>query len=492
MAYLEVGGRRQAIPVGETVLGTDGSGRLVISGEDLTTQYAVVRGLPDGQAAIRLVDEKAVALVNGVRLGAQPVPLLHGDKVEIAGQELLFVDERRSGSTLYVQAVDPSKLVPGKPSARRAPTSGTGGRLVSLTDGREYAITAASLLIGREAGCDVVLTSKNVSRRHAEIVATPKGYLLVDSSTNGTFVNGVRVQEQQVLARADVIRCGEHEFRFYADVAPAAPPPVPAEEAQATTPPPPPAPMQEPQEAPAAPPAAAAPGPPAREVPVAPPKQQAAPDARAQPAAGPPTPPPGAEQRLSHTLHGVPAVPRPGGAARGRPAPPYRPPEPPKRRETPVVPPTPAPPMASVPKPQPPPPRQSGGEHAVLANVVVRSGPLRGQRYPIRVPIVNVGRAEYNDIVIADESVSTSHAKLQRREGIWMLVDLDSTNGTLVDGERVQGEVPLAPGALIRFGAVQTIFEPTDDTIDAQKGSSTRLMGAIRLPKDSGGKGGSS
>jgi len=482
MAYLEVGGRRQAIPVGETVLGTDGSGRLVIAGEDLTTHCAVVRGLPDGQAAIRLADENAVALVNGVRLGAQPVPLLHGDKVEIAGQELLFVDERRSGSTLYVQAVDPSMLVPGKPSARRAPTSGTGGRLVSLTDGREYAITAASLLIGREAGCDVVLTSKNVSRRHAEIVATPKGYLLVDSSTNGTFVNGVRVQEQQVLARADVIRCGEHEFRFYADVAPAAPPPVPT---QATASPPPPAPVP--------PPVAAAPEPQGAEVPVAKPKQPVAPDVHAPPAAGPPTPPLGAEQRLSHTLHGVPAVPRPGGATRGRPAPPYRPPEPPKRRETPVVPPTPAPPMAAGPIPQAPPqPRQSGGEHKVLANVVVRSGPLRGQRYPIRVPIANVGRAEYNDIVIADESVSTSHAKLQRREGIWMLVDLDSTNGTLVDGERVQGEVPLAPGALIRFGAVQTIFEPTDDTIDAQKGSSTRLMGAIRLPKDSDGKDGSS
>jgi pSer/pThr/pTyr-binding forkhead associated (FHA) protein len=117
-----------------------------------------------------------------------------------------------------------------------------------------------------------------------------------------------------------------------------------------------------------------------------------------------------------------------------------------------------------------------------MANVVVRSGPLRGKRFPIKVPIVNVGRADYNDIVLVDESVSTTHAKLQRREGIWILVDLDSTNGTMVDGERVEGEVPLAPGALVRFGQVQTIFEPTDDTIDPRKGSSTRLIDAIRLP----------
>jgi pSer/pThr/pTyr-binding forkhead associated (FHA) protein len=117
-----------------------------------------------------------------------------------------------------------------------------------------------------------------------------------------------------------------------------------------------------------------------------------------------------------------------------------------------------------------------------MANLVVRSGSLKGKRFPIKVPIVNVGRAEYNDIVLADESVSTTHAKLQRREGIWVLIDLDSTNGTLVDGERAEGEVPLAPGALVRFGQVQTIFEPTDDTIDLKKGSSTRLIDAIRLP----------
>jgi len=49
---------------------------------------------------------------------------------------------------------------------------------------------------------------KDVSRRHAEIVLTPKGYVLVDSSTNGTFVNEERVEGQRILARADVLRAG--------------------------------------------------------------------------------------------------------------------------------------------------------------------------------------------------------------------------------------------------------------------------------------------
>ncbi len=445
MAHLEIGGRRQAIPVGEMLVGSDPAAHVVLSGENVAARHAIVVGLPDGQASIRIADESAEILINGVRMGAQPVPLLHGDKVEIAGQELLFVDERRSGSTQYVEAVDPSMLAAAKPFGQRAPTSGTGGRLVSLTDGREYAVLGTPLLIGRDAGCDVVVTSKNISRRHAEVVATPKGYLLVDSSTNGTFVNGERVAGQKLLARSDVIRCGDHEFRFYADVAPE------------------PEPQPQPKPKPSV------------------------------PSVTPSTPPPGAEHRLNYTLHGVPALKRPTGSPKGRPAPPYRPPEPSKK-------PTPEPQgvhvrqePVPVPPPSPTPAAQAPTASKVMANVVVRSGPLRGKRFPIKVPIVNVGRAEYNDIVLADESVSTTHAKLQRREGIWVLIDLDSTNGTLVDGERTEGEVPLAPGALVRFGQVQTIFEPTDDTIDLKKGSSTRLIDAIRLPDppDTGSRGAS-
>src|SRR6185503_5782179 len=168
-------------------------------------------------------------------------PLLHGDKVQVGQFELLFVDERRSGSTQYVQAVDPNKLQGAKPGKKTVPTGTTGGRIVSLTDGREYAITGQSLVMGRDANSDVVVNGKNVSRRHAEIMASPKGYLLVDSSTNGTFVNGERVPGQRLLGRADVIRLGDEEFRFYADAASA------AAAAAAAAPPPPPTPPPPPQ-----------------------------------------------------------------------------------------------------------------------------------------------------------------------------------------------------------------------------------------------------
>src|SRR5881409_1639224 len=228
MALLEMGGKRFTIPAGEVHLGSDASSAIQLGGPGVLAKHAIFRGTPDGQVVVRKAVPEAEVTINGVRLGAEPTPLLHGDKVQVAGHELTFVDERRSGSTQYISAMKaPDALAQAKSATASKATGNTGGRIVCLTDGREYTIAGASLVFGREAGCDVVVPGKDVSRRHAEIVQTPKGYLLVDSSTNGTFVNEERVEGQRILARADVIRLGDEQFRFYADVAPATAPPPP-------------------------------------------------------------------------------------------------------------------------------------------------------------------------------------------------------------------------------------------------------------------------
>ena len=118
---------------------------------------------------------------------------------------------------------------------------------------------------------------------------------------------------------------------------------------------------------------------------------------------------------------------------------------------------------------------------AQLAKFLVRSGALKGQRLIVKVPIVNIGRADYSDMVIPDDSVSSQHAKLTRREGLWILTDLGSTNGTTVDGEKIEGDIPLAPGAFVKFGDVQLIFEPTDDDADVNAPKATRTMSAVKL-----------
>ncbi len=388
MALLEMGGRKFTIPAGDVFLGSDPSCAIHLTIAGVLPRHARLKGLPDGQVVITKAVPEADVLINGVRLGAEPTPLLHGDKVEVAGQELTFVDERRSGSTQYVQAMNlPEAMAKAQAEAKGAGkvTGNTGGRVVSLTDGREYAIAGTSLVFGRDATCDVVVSGKDVSRRHAEIVQTPKGYLVVDSSTNGTFVNEGRVEGQRLLARADVIRIGDENFRFYADAAPqAAPNPNPGP--TASTPP-------------------------------------AAPRA---PSSAPAAAPAGAGERLKQTMHGTPAP--------------------------------------------------------VLANFLVRSGALKGQRLVVKTPVANIGRADYNDLLIPDESVSTTHAKLQRREGVWVLVDLDSTNGTFVDGDRVKGETPISPGVTVRFGDISLVFEPTDDAAGVTKGGGTRMMEVMKTP----------
>src|SRR5690349_19118701 len=400
MALLEMGGRKFTIPAGEAALGSAADCAIQLSGPGITPKTAILKGLPDGQVSIRKADPQGVIAINGVNLGAEPTPLLHGDKIQTGGNELTFVDERRSGSTQYVAAMDVSKAMASAKASAGAgkPTANTGGRVVSLTDGREYAVTGTSLVFGREAGCDVVVTGKDVSRRHAEILTTPKGYMVVDSSTNGTFVNDEKIEGQRLLMRADVIRIGDEQFRFYADAAPAV-------------------------QAPPSPPAGPAASPP-----------QAAPQT--------PPPPSGAGHRLNNTSFGMAAAPRPSA----------------------TVPSTPA----GSPAP------------AAMGNFLFRTGPLKGQRYQIKTPVLNIGRADYNDLVLADPSVSTSHAKLQRREGVWMLVDLDSTNGTFVDGEKVQGESPLSPGVMVRFGDVQAVFEPTDDAMGTAKGGGTKVIEAFK------------
>jgi len=79
-------------------------------------------------------------------------------------------------------------------------------------------------------------------------------------------------------------------------------------------------------------------------------------------------------------------------------------------------------------------------------------------------------------VVIADPSVSTMHAKLQRRDAVWILTDLGSTNGTFVEGERLTGEAPLGPGMTLRFGDVSALFEPLDESVPVAAPASTRMM----------------
>ncbi|MCB1237231.1 MAG: FHA domain-containing protein [Verrucomicrobiae bacterium] len=85
------------------------------------------------------------------------------------------------------------------------------------------------------------------------------------------------------------------------------------------------------------------------------------------------------------------------------------------------------------------------------------------QKYGLEDQIeVSVGRADDNDIIITHDSISGHHAQLKMAGDGFVLVDLDSTNGTFLDGAPVS-EAPLHHGARVTFGQVEAEYEAEEE-----------------------------
>jgi pSer/pThr/pTyr-binding forkhead associated (FHA) protein len=84
---------------------------------------------------------------------------------------------------------------------------------------------------------------------------------------------------------------------------------------------------------------------------------------------------------------------------------------------------------------------------------------------------LTIGRAPDNVFPIDDVSVSSHHAQIAPSAGIFLLKDLGSTNGTMVNGSELQPETEytLKPGDKIRFGKVDSLFDPEHAEAGAQE-----------------------
>ncbi|MDO4792064.1 MAG: FHA domain-containing protein [Buchananella hordeovulneris] len=90
--------------------------------------------------------------------------------------------------------------------------------------------------------------------------------------------------------------------------------------------------------------------------------------------------------------------------------------------------------------------------------LLVTQGPLAGTAIPLVGTSVVVGRAPGSTLVLDDDYASSRHARFYPSDGMWFVEDLDSTNGTLVNGERIFVATPVAVGSEVRIG--QTVIEP--------------------------------
>lgn len=89
--------------------------------------------------------------------------------------------------------------------------------------------------------------------------------------------------------------------------------------------------------------------------------------------------------------------------------------------------------------------------------LVITSGTKNGAEFPLGHDEITIGRSSDSAIIIRDDYTSTHHARLMQWNGRWMLQDLDSTNGTFLNGSRVTVPTPIPLGATVKVGA--TTFE---------------------------------
>ena len=92
--------------------------------------------------------------------------------------------------------------------------------------------------------------------------------------------------------------------------------------------------------------------------------------------------------------------------------------------------------------------------------LVVRQGPIPGQIFELNRNEISIGRDIANDFVINDAEVSRNHARLTLEGDRYKIEDLNTTNGTYIDGQRLIGPHLLAIGEIIMFGDnVGVIFD---------------------------------
>jgi len=114
-----------------------------------------------------------------------------------------------------------------------------------------------------------------------------------------------------------------------------------------------------------------------------------------------------------------------------------------------------------------------------LPKVSIKAGPDSGRVYEVAQAAI-LGRLDTNDIPVKDGKASREHAKIYKQGEQYAIVDLNSSNGTYVNGEKITKRI-LKSGDEIEIGTVRLLFElpePQDKKPPARKGLDEAFDGA--------------
>src|SRR5437016_13904112 len=93
-----------------------------------------------------------------------------------------------------------------------------------------------------------------------------------------------------------------------------------------------------------------------------------------------------------------------------------------------------------------------------MAKLVLLSAGMTGRTHELKVDKTTIGRVEDNTFQIAEPSVSSHHCEVLLRGADIVIHDLNSTNGTFINGEKVSESV-LKPGQVLRLGQIEMRLE---------------------------------
>src|SRR5210317_1271724 len=94
-----------------------------------------------------------------------------------------------------------------------------------------------------------------------------------------------------------------------------------------------------------------------------------------------------------------------------------------------------------------------------MAFLIFLGGDLKGRKFEFDRDAITVGRSHDNAIQLNDPSVSSHHCQFQRNGDSYTVTDLDSTNGSFVNGMQVTGTVDIHPKDIVQLGDMEVIFD---------------------------------
>lgn len=101
-----------------------------------------------------------------------------------------------------------------------------------------------------------------------------------------------------------------------------------------------------------------------------------------------------------------------------------------------------------------------------MAKLVINPTSASKKEIPIVSRVISIGRDPSNDLVLSDTMVSRRHAILEQRDDGFVIRDNNSSNGTMVNGDRLDDEKTLQDGDLVAIGSSRLLFQ-LDDNADA-------------------------